>query len=222
VTAVTAVTLMFATVVATAGGEDPAKDVAKKIDAKPDSAKKGEVPKPEKFGVLVNESRAFPGYNLINPGRKHTYLFDNEGRVVHSWTSEHSSGAAAYLLDNGHLFRPAEAVNRKPGFQGPAAAGRIQEFDWDGNLVWEMMATKDGRDKLRSLGYVGSAPAAPADAKKDSPKKDAETKDAGKDDAAKAQSKDAQNQPRSAPLRSTQHPVDPQGNAWRRPLARLQ
>ena len=94
-------------------------------------------PKPEKLGVLINESRAFPGYNLINPGRKQTYLYDNEGRVVHSWTSEHSSGAAAYLLDNGHLFRPAEAVNRKPGFQGPAAGGRIQEFDWDGNLVWD-------------------------------------------------------------------------------------
>ena len=94
-------------------------------------------PKPEKLGVLINDSRAFPGYNLINPGRKQTYLYDNKGRVVHSWTSEHSSGAAVYLLDNGHLFRPAEAVNRKPGFQGPAAAGRIQEFDWDGNLVWD-------------------------------------------------------------------------------------
>ena len=43
---------------------------------------------PEKLGVLMNDSRAFPGYNLINPGRKKTYLYDNEGRVVHSWTSE--------------------------------------------------------------------------------------------------------------------------------------
>ncbi len=262
-------------------------------------------PKPEKFGVLIHESRALPGYNLINPGRKQTYLFDNEGRVVHSWTSEHSSGAAVYLLDNGHLFRPSEVVNRKPVFQGPAASGRFQEFDWDGNLVWDfeyhsekrlphhdaiklpngnvlaicweridekeaiaagrrpetvkdshlqpdclveikptgkktgevvwewrswdhliqdrdktkphygivtehpelfdvnyihgeedqvskMMATKDGRDKLRSLGYVGSAPAAPADAKKDSPKKDAEKKDADPDDTSKARSKDGQ------------------------------
>ncbi len=48
-----------------------------------------------------------------------------------------SSGAAAYLLDNGHLFRPSEVANRKPGFQGPAASGRFQEFDWDGNLVWD-------------------------------------------------------------------------------------
>ena len=40
--------------------------------------------------------------------------------------------------------------------------------------VSKLMATKDGRDKLRSLGYVGSGPAAPADAKKDSPQKAAQ------------------------------------------------
>jgi Arylsulfotransferase (ASST) len=135
VTAVTAIALTFATVLATAGGAGPATDDANKSD----SATKAESPKPkpQEFGVLINDSRAFPGYNLINPGRKQTFLYDNEGRVVHSWTSEHPSGAAAYILDNGHLFRPSEVVNRKPGFQGPAASGRFQEFDWDGNLVWE-------------------------------------------------------------------------------------
>jgi Arylsulfotransferase (ASST) len=312
VTAVAAIALTLAMTLATAGVDDPAKDAAKKIDTNADSAKKGEAPPlPEKVGVLLNDSRACPGYNLINPGRKQTYLYDNEGRVVHSWTSEHSSGAAVYLLDDGRLFRPAEAVNRKPGFQGPAAGGRIQEFDWDGNLVWDfeyhsekrlphhdaiklpngnallicwemidekeavakgrraetvkdshlqpdclveikptgkttgeivwewrswdhliqdrdktkpdygnvsehpelfdvnyihgeedqvskMMATKDGVDKLRTLGYVGSAPAGPADAKKDSPKKDGDKSDASKNDASKAPSKDAQkkDQPR--------------------------
>ncbi len=312
VTAATAIALTFATVIATAGDDDAAKGVANKVDTKADSAEKGQAPPlPEKFGVLLNDARAVPGYNLINPGRKQTFLFDNDGRVVHTWTSEYSSGAAVYLLDNGHLFRPAEAVNRKPGFQGPAAGGRIQEFDWDGNLVWDfeyhsekrlphhdaiklpngnallicwemisedeavahgrrpetvkdshlqadclveirptgpttgeivwewrswdhliqehdktranygkvsdhpelfdvnyihgeedqvskLMATKDGRDKLRALGYVGNAPAAPADTKKDSPKNDPQKKDADKaekadkkDDGSAARSKDA-------------------------------
>ena len=103
-----------------------------------DAAKNGKAAvSPATVGVLLHDSRTLPGYNLINPGRKQTYLYDNEGRVVHSWTSEFSSGAAAYLLDNGHLFRPAEAPNRKRSFQGPAASGRFQEFDWDGNLVWD-------------------------------------------------------------------------------------
>lgn len=97
------------------------------------------------LGVLLNESRACPGYNLINPGRKQVYLYDNDGRVVQSWTSELTSGAAVYLLENGHLFRPAEAANRHPGFQGPAASGRFQEFDWDGNVVWDFEYHSDKR-----------------------------------------------------------------------------
>ena len=140
VSAVTAIALTFATFFAAAAADGPANDAANNaappIDAKADAAQNVEAPPPPlKFGVLLNDSRACPGYNLINPGRQQTFLYDNEGRVVHSWASEHSSGAAAYLLDNGHLFRPAEAVNRKPGFQGPAAGGRSQEFDWDGHRV---------------------------------------------------------------------------------------
>ncbi len=314
VTAVIAIALTFGTVSATKGADDRAKDVTKKIETKADSGKKGEAPKPEKFGVLINESRAFPGYNLINPGRKETYLYDNEGRVVHTWKSEHSSGAAAYLLENGHLFRPSEVLNRKTVFKGPAASGRFQEFDWDGNLVWDfeyhsdkrlphhdaiklpngnvlaicweridekeaiaagrrpetvkdshfqpdclveikptgqksgeivwewrswdhliqdrdktknnfgnvsehpelfdvnyvhgeedqvskLMATKDGLAKLRSLGYLGSGPAASADLKPHSPKKDADQKDANSDGASKAQSKDAPKKDRKPTVR---------------------
>lgn len=130
--AVIAITLLAAEALA---DDHAAKDVANKVSTNADSTTTEKSPRPEKFGVLLH---AFPGYNLINPGRKQTYLFDNEGRVVHIWTSEYSSGAAAYLLDNGRLFRPAEAANRKKEFQGPAAGGRIQELDWDGNLVWDM------------------------------------------------------------------------------------
>src|SRR5436190_21355985 len=116
-----------------------AADVTKQVDAKSASVKTEAPPSAtsEKFGVLVNESRAFPGYNLINPSGKSTYLYDNEGRVVHSWTSEYS-GVVAYLLDNGHLFRTAEATNRNQRFRGPAIGGRLQEFDWHGNLVWDL------------------------------------------------------------------------------------
>jgi Arylsulfotransferase (ASST) len=145
-TAVTTIALTAATVFATAGGDDRANAVAKTADAKNDSARKSVTPPlPEKLGVLQNDSRACPGYNLINPGRKQTYLYDNEGRVVHSWTSEYSSGAAVYLLSNGHLFRPAEAPSRNRKFQGPAASGRFQELDWDGNLVWDFEYHSDKR-----------------------------------------------------------------------------
>ena len=45
-TLATAIALTFATVLATAGDDEPAQDVAKSVDAKHDSAKKGEAPPP--------------------------------------------------------------------------------------------------------------------------------------------------------------------------------
>jgi hypothetical protein len=150
-----AIAVTLAAIVASTSGADSAKDspavaatnTDAKIDAKTDSGKKDDAApaKPPKLGILMNESRALPGYNLINASGKKTYLFDNEGRVVHTWTSEHNSSVAAYLLENGHLFRPAEAEKRKQGFQGPAIGGRIQEFDWDGNLVWDFEYHSDKR-----------------------------------------------------------------------------
>jgi hypothetical protein len=137
VTSVAAIAMMVVAVFAATADADPAEDSAKEFATKSGSAEKDETPTPPKLGVLVNDADAFAGYNLINPNGKKTYLFDNNGRVVHTWTSELSSGAAVYLLENGHLFRPAEAVNRNPRFKGPAVGGRLQEFDWDGNLVWD-------------------------------------------------------------------------------------
>src|SRR5688572_6079147 len=113
----TAIAVTLATILAAKADTDVPTDAAKQVDVKSASVKAETAPSAtrEKFGVLANESRAFPGYNLINPSGKSTYLYDNEGRVVHSWTSEYS-GIVAYLLDNGHLFRTAEATNRNQRF----------------------------------------------------------------------------------------------------------
>ena len=114
----------------------------KPSDAKPGSpSKSAETPS----GVLLNDARAFPGYNLIDPAGKVAYLYDNAGRVVHSWTSEYDGFSVAYLLENGHLFRTAEATNRNQRFRGPAMGGHVQEFDWDGNVLWNFEYHSDKR-----------------------------------------------------------------------------
>jgi len=127
---VTTVVLWLATILVTRAATDAPPGTPKK-DAAASAATA------QQFGVLLHDARALPGYNLINPSGKSIYLYDNEGRVVHSWTSEYSGGVA-YLLDNGHLFRTAEATNRDQRFKGPAMGGRFQEFDWHGNLVWDL------------------------------------------------------------------------------------
>jgi hypothetical protein len=91
-------------------------------------------------GLFLNTSKACPGYTLFAP--KHntvTYLIDNQGRVVHQWKSEYEPGQTVYLLPNGHLLRSCMVR-----VQGGGEGGRIEEYDWDGKLVWEFThATRD-------------------------------------------------------------------------------
>ena len=87
-------------------------------------------------GLFLNTSKASAGYTLFAP--KHntvTYLMDNEGRVIRQWKSEYEPGQSAYLLPSGHLVRAG--MLRVQGGTGGGEGGRIEEFDWDGNLVWE-------------------------------------------------------------------------------------
>jgi hypothetical protein len=94
-----------------------------------------------KVGMLINDPRAFRGYTLMNPlNTTTTYLIDMEGRVVKAWQSEHSSMHAAYLLEDGHLLRVGILAGGERAFgTGPGSAGRIQEFTWDGDLVWDFV-----------------------------------------------------------------------------------
>ena len=104
----------------------------------PEKAKAG-APPSAKLGLILNDPKAFRGYTVLNPMNKKTaYLIDLEGRVVTIWESEHNSMHAAYLLEDGHLFRLAQlGAESEPLAAGRGSAGRIQEFDWDGELVWD-------------------------------------------------------------------------------------
>jgi hypothetical protein len=87
-------------------------------------------------GLFLNTTNAFNGYTLFPP--KHntvTYLMDNHGQVVHQWKSAYEPGQTAYLLPNGHLLRAG--MLRVQGGTGGGEGGRIEEFDWDGKLIWE-------------------------------------------------------------------------------------
>ncbi|MBL8173190.1 MAG: SUMF1/EgtB/PvdO family nonheme iron enzyme [Bryobacterales bacterium] len=94
-------------------------------------------------GLFLNAAKAAPGYTLFAP--KHgttTYLMANDGRIVHSWKSEYEPGQSVYLLPNGNLLRAG--MLRVAGGIGGGEGGIIEEFDWNGNLVWEFRhATRD-------------------------------------------------------------------------------
>jgi hypothetical protein len=94
-------------------------------------------------GLILNTAKASAGYTLFAP--KHyttTYLIDNAGLLIHAWTASTTEpGQSAYLLENGHLLRAA--MTKGPLSTGGGEGGRIEEYDWDGKLVWEFDYSTD-------------------------------------------------------------------------------
>jgi len=96
-----------------------------------------------KLGLSINEPGAFQGYTLVAPVKStRTYLIDMEGKVVRTWQSDSTPALGASLLENGHLLR-AELLPEAPGTDGPGAGGRVREFTWEGDLVWDFKLTSD-------------------------------------------------------------------------------
>ena len=96
-------------------------------------------------GLLLNDPRAFQGYTLIAPmTSKQTHLIDMQGRIVQSWESQYAPAHGAYLLENGHLLRTCDLGSETRAFgASTGAGGQVQEFTWDGQLVWDFRFFND-------------------------------------------------------------------------------
>lgn len=82
------------------------------------------------------ERSASAAYLLLAPnGSTTTYLVDQGGNVVHDWKASAAPGHAAYLEADGHLLRAAYLSSSV--FGGGGQGGRVEEYDWEGRLVWE-------------------------------------------------------------------------------------
>jgi hypothetical protein len=92
-----------------------------------------------KVGLSINDPRAYQGYTLLAPLMStKAYLIDMQGRVIQTWTANCNPGASTYFLENGHLLRTGTLMGEEQSFGGgPGAGGRVQEFDWDGSLIWD-------------------------------------------------------------------------------------
>lgn len=99
----------------------------------------------EPRGVRINADSASPGYVLFGPLLSDTtYLIDNDGQVVHTWKSDYAPTGSSYLRDNGNLMRGG----REPVLHGISAGGQggnIQEFTWDGELIWQIDLNTEDR-----------------------------------------------------------------------------
>lgn len=92
---------------------------------------------------LNNAGKVYEGYTLFAPKQNSmTYLINNEGKIIHKWTkSIYPPGQSVYLLENGHLLRTCMTKGKLS--TGGGEGGRIEEYDWDDNLVWELDFSTD-------------------------------------------------------------------------------
>lgn len=95
-------------------------------------------------GVLQRDpARVSNGYRLLAPvAGSVTYLIDNEGYAVRTWTSAYRPGQAAMLLPGGRLLRTGNPNTPRPLDVG-GAGGILEEYDWDGNLTWTFELAND-------------------------------------------------------------------------------
>ncbi|MDZ4779932.1 MAG: aryl-sulfate sulfotransferase [Planctomycetia bacterium] len=118
--------------------EQPADAKPEATDAQPEQ-KAAEAPKPAvKFGLNLHDPRALLGYTLLSPlGGTKTFLLDMEGRVVRTWDCG-CQPMSSYILKNGNMLRFGKLAPEEQKFgNGPGEAGRIQEFTFDGEVVWD-------------------------------------------------------------------------------------
>ena len=91
------------------------------------------------IGLIYCDGHIQAGYTLFSPMASETsYLIDQYGREVHSWTSPNGySGLSSYLLDNGDLLRPVNLGNNQPGeFLAGGSMGGFERISWSGELEW--------------------------------------------------------------------------------------
>jgi len=95
--------------------------------------------------AILKKAGVFTGDTLFSPiTSTETFLIDLDGRIINVWQSDCEPGQTVYLLENDHLLRTGfvgPEANRT--FHGGGAGGRVQEFSWEGELLWDFEYNSD-------------------------------------------------------------------------------
>ena len=101
-------------------------------------------------GLFLNMPQASAGYTLLAPKHNNAvFLINNDGQIVHQWKSEYFPGQSVYLKPDGNLLHTCMTHNRS--FTGGGEGGRIEEFDWDGKLIWEFWFSNDRQQQHHDI-----------------------------------------------------------------------
>ena len=91
-------------------------------------------------GLIQGGPDASAGYTLFSPlSSTPTYLIDNDGNLVNSWTADtYPVGNSVYLLEDGSLLRCSDQGPAKGSVMiGGGDGSNVKRYDWNGELTWD-------------------------------------------------------------------------------------
>tara|TARA_B110000483_G_scaffold34141_1_gene41559 strand:- start:207 stop:1844 length:1638 start_codon:yes stop_codon:yes gene_type:complete len=81
------------------------------------------------IGLQLNSQDSHHGFTLFNGMKSNTsYLIDNCGQKINSWSSNYLPGFSNYILDNGTLLRTGRINND---------LGILEMINWNDSLIWQ-------------------------------------------------------------------------------------
>lgn len=106
--------------------------------------------------ALESETLSEEGYVLNAPlSSKDVYLIDNDGDVVHQWTTQSYPGLATYLLDNGNLLRTGRfGMQNRADFNAGGAGGLLSIMAPDSQVLWEYTLADTEQQAHHDVAYL--------------------------------------------------------------------
>ncbi len=99
-------------------------------------------------------AQSFNGFALYNAqGSNTTYLIDESLNIAHTWNLSTECNYTVQLKENGNLVRGTKYNGNQ--FGGAADAGRVQEIDPLGNIVWDYIYSNSEHLSHHDLTLVG-------------------------------------------------------------------
>jgi len=104
--------------------------------------------------IILVKAQNFNGFALYNPqGQTTTYLIDENENIAHTWNMTTECNYTVQLKKNGNLVRGTK--NNGNQLSGSADAGRVQEIDPNGNMVWDFIYSTSNHLSHHDLTLVG-------------------------------------------------------------------
>lgn len=106
-------------------------------------------------GMIYKTDDCYDGYTLLYPLKSTTtYLIDNDGELVQSWSSDYTP-QAAYLLENGNLLHTGSLTPVNSEFdEGGGETGRVEMINSDDEVVWYYEVNSDTTFMHHDVEYI--------------------------------------------------------------------